>query len=649
MQCTTFRPPIFIPPTHTRIILFQLMSSLLYFAPSSLKGVSDGSSASPSPTAAPINLNLTRADWWKKTTQEMKHIQPNRIIYVDAAVSNSKSGLPSENSPALPLSHPRYSLWVLDVELSSSSNTRAPVKAAVLVLPQGRESEWQFRSVTGGSELARSHGFDRIVFVGLNRGQTFTGLDQVQKELAPLLRPFQPMMMGGTMPIVAIGSDVGARREVFRSTMTTSGGSHNNSSSSSESTVPAAADSLVVEDVLVGDHVHRRLIIGESGLVQSEARLNVSPSYLTMTAAQRKAKAKKRKANAKKKAAAAASVATSSEGEPKADADGDDNELDADDDETNANQPLSTTTSDATFPVPTCAPSPSSSLIQYNYLPCNYQIGLVSCLSLLPSPPVDMTLVGLGGGGLSMYFHHLLPSLSLDVIELDPQVLESAWRFFGFRQDWKRLRCHVGDGIEVIQQMSNKLNKTAADLPTDAVNNLSLNPSSSSIPGPPLPAQLQDLVLIDVNNTDLGEGLSFPPPVFLTDSFLQSARSILKPTGWFMLNLGCRNKALREEILNNLHQHFTHLFVLKPAEDDVNCVVAATNDVNFHPTAITFESVTQRLNHYHHSSDGSKSTFQCDKEMVQECVDALKKVQRLSRSAPSVVELTPIFPSLASD
>jgi hypothetical protein len=70
------------------------------------------------------------------------------------------------------------------------------------------------------------------------------------------------------MPIVSLGPDVGARRFVRREVTPGSSGS------------AGGETVLEVEDVLVGDHVHRRLVFGAGGgLVQSEARLNVPVSY----------------------------------------------------------------------------------------------------------------------------------------------------------------------------------------------------------------------------------------------------------------------------------------------------------------------------------------------------------------------------------
>lgn len=54
-------------------------------------------------------------------------------------------------------------------------------------------------------------------------------------------------------------------------------------------------------------------------------------------------------------------------------------------------------------------------------------------------------VVGLGGGVFPMLLHRLLPRVQVEVVELNPVVVEVARRFFGIRED-PRLRIHVEDG-----------------------------------------------------------------------------------------------------------------------------------------------------------------------------------------------------------
>ncbi len=67
--------------------------------------------------------------------------------------------------------------------------------------------------------------------------------------------------------------------------------------------------------------------------------------------------------------------------------------------------------------------------------------------------PVDARLlfVGLGGGAMPTFARGVRPEAALDVVEIDPLVVEVAGRYFGFRPD-ARLDVHVDDGRAFIER-----------------------------------------------------------------------------------------------------------------------------------------------------------------------------------------------------
>lgn len=71
------------------------------------------------------------------------------------------------------------------------------------------------------------------------------------------------------------------------------------------------------------------------------------------------------------------------------------------------------------------------------------------CLCLLSGVPLSVLLVGLGGGGLPQFLRDFVPDVTVEVVELDPAVLEVAKEWFGFRPD-DRLAVTLGDGLERI-------------------------------------------------------------------------------------------------------------------------------------------------------------------------------------------------------
>src|SRR6266702_3289554 len=66
--------------------------------------------------------------------------------------------------------------------------------------------------------------------------------------------------------------------------------------------------------------------------------------------------------------------------------------------------------------------------------------------------PRRILVVGLGGGTLPTFLRKYYPNAAIDVAEIDPDVVDVAKKFFGFRED-ERMRVHVGDGRRFIENI----------------------------------------------------------------------------------------------------------------------------------------------------------------------------------------------------
>ncbi len=72
--------------------------------------------------------------------------------------------------------------------------------------------------------------------------------------------------------------------------------------------------------------------------------------------------------------------------------------------------------------------------------------GLAFCES-----PRRVLIVGLGGGTIPMFLRAHYPELTIDVVDIDPEVVAVAKRYFGFCED-ARMHVHVADGRQFIEQ-----------------------------------------------------------------------------------------------------------------------------------------------------------------------------------------------------
>ncbi|KAK9786060.1 hypothetical protein WJX73_001619 [Symbiochloris irregularis] len=123
--------------------------------------------------------------------------------------------------------------------------------------------------------------------------------------------------------------------------------------------------------------------------------------------------------------------------------------------------------------------------------------------SALQPPGCKLLVLGLGGGSLPLFLAHHFPSMSIDVVEIDPVVIRAASEAMGFPLDRAGLKVHEGDAIAHV---------TAA---AEA-------------------GQRYDLVIVDAFN-----GNNKVPPEFTRDGrFLYSLAAVLHPEhGTFMMNL----------------------------------------------------------------------------------------------------------------
>ena len=84
------------------------------------------------------------------------------------------------------------------------------------------------------------------------------------------------------------------------------------------------------------------------------------------------------------------------------------------------------------------------------HLEMPYQRVALAGLALCAEPR-RILVVGLGGGTLPGFLHVHYPQAVIDAVEIDPQVVDVAKEFFGFRED-ARMRAYVGDGREFIER-----------------------------------------------------------------------------------------------------------------------------------------------------------------------------------------------------
>lgn len=134
--------------------------------------------------------------------------------------------------------------------------------------------------------------------------------------------------------------------------------------------------------------------------------------------------------------------------------------------------------------------------------------------------PRRMLVVGLGGGTIPGFLHKHYPRAAVDVVEIDPDVVEVARKYFGFPES-KGLEVHVEDGRRFIENCT----------------------------------EPYDIIFLDAYGND------FIPYHLATREFLRAVRKALRPGGVVVGNVwSSRSNRLHDSMLRTYQDVFDELY-----------------------------------------------------------------------------------------
>ncbi len=163
--------------------------------------------------------------------------------------------------------------------------------------------------------------------------------------------------------------------------------------------------------------------------------------------------------------------------------------------------------------------------------------------------PQRMLAVGLGGGTIPSFLHKHFPKAVIDVVEIDPDVVEVARKYFGFREE-AGLEVHVEDGRRFIERCTRPY----------------------------------DLIFLDAYGED------FIPYRLATQEFLLAVRRALRPGGAVVANVWNRHSnPLHDSMLRTYQDVFSELYRFDVRRKGNKIFVALRRD-----GPISRESLAQR-------------------------------------------------------
>ncbi|KAF3323675.1 methyltransferase-like protein 13 isoform X1 [Carex littledalei] len=395
-----------------------------------------------------------------------------------------------------------YKAVLLDAKAQSEPFT---YHCAVFIVPKIRAHEWLFSSEEGQWMVVENSKAARLIMVFLDSRHMHASMKLIQSDLSPLVVHLAPDKVEDESLIPYMMADDGVKqRNIVQKAV-------------SKITGPIIVEDVVYESPDEENNsssttegpVYRRLVFERSaGLVQSEA-------FLT------------REGKTEQDKKVLPSVSKKKKGTKK-------NNL--------------------------CRASDSTSdfRIDHTRLASSYHTGILSGFSLIASSlktaveageKVKVVIVGLGAGLLPMFLHECLPFLQIEVIELDPVVVDLAKKHFGFIED-QQMKVHIGDGVKYVFESTERENDNSKET---------------------------RILVIDADSSDLSSGLTCPHPNFVEEVFLKSAKEFLSQGGLFVTNLVSRSAAVRETVISHMKEVFDHLFSLQLEEEVNEVLFACTN------------------------------------------------------------------------
>ncbi|GKV28678.1 hypothetical protein SLEP1_g37697 [Rubroshorea leprosula] len=399
----------------------------------------------------------------------------------------------------------------------------------VFIVPKTRTHEWLFSSEEGQWQVVERSKAARLMMVLLDMIHTKAAMEDIQKDLSPLVKQLAPAGNdnGAQIPFMMASDGIKQRNIVYEVTSSFTG-------------------PIVVEDVIyenIDDDINRifssrdltfrRLIFQRTeGLVQSEALLtrDESPNKIVGGVEKR----------------AGLSSKSRRKGTQRRNND-----------------------------------SGSPMTVYHGYLASSYHTGIISGFTLISSHlesvsssgnEVKAVVIGLGAGLLPMFLHGSIPFLQTEVVELDPMMLNIARDYFGFTQD-KRLKVHIADGIQFVKEYKNSFpaasmsgHRNEDGVPPSSDGSCILSHADSR------ESTMIDILIVDVDSSDSSSGMTCPAADFVEESFLLIVKDTLSEKGLFVVNLVTRSSAVKEMVISRMKMVFNHLFCLQ-LEEDVNLVL----------------------------------------------------------------------------
>ncbi|XP_057470947.1 uncharacterized protein LOC130759770 [Actinidia eriantha] len=211
------------------------------------------------------------------------------------------------------------------------------------------------------------------------------------------------------------------------------------------------------------------------------------------------------------------------------------------------------------------------SLVQPYFAPMVAILSLVgSCLeeTIRGGFRPKVLCLGVGGGALLTFLNEQL-GFEVVGVEADEVALSVARKYFGL-QEGKYVRVCVGDGIEFIGKLAGQVQK----LNSDSLGDFSVDNGCWLGNADRLEDKF-DVIMVDLDSSDVGMGTMAPPLEFVEKSVLRDARLVLSEHGILVINMIPPSRSFYELLVHEFREFFSELYEIDVGNGE-NFVLVAT-------------------------------------------------------------------------
>lgn len=180
--------------------------------------------------------------------------------------------------------------------------------------------------------------------------------------------------------------------------------------------------------------------------------------------------------------------------------------------------------------------------------------------------------VGVGGGALLGF---LRTQLGFEVVgvEVDEGVLRVARQYFGLEDD-EHIRVCVGDGIELIEKFARQFDER--NLPSSGVHEVENEMDSDNVDG--FDTKF-DVIMVDLDSSDVGNGIIAPPLEFARKPVLLNARLALCSLGILVVNVIPPSSSFYETLLREFREVFHELYEIDVGNGENFVLIASASPI----------------------------------------------------------------------